>query len=208
MSSSAPTNTETISSASGARGSLVPTSFHDDSYMLVKQAYSPIAMDTKSEPPSPDYTPSTPHTNKELEPLDTSKIRVTSSPSTTPPTNLTTLPSSQQPPLTQTLPTPTPPRLFYYRGTARMAVHTHPTLSPGLSDRLTKAMALSPSSFHNRYISSYETQSSSSSSSLTLPSRKRYRGTSKLIADIETKSDESKEEGIDSESEEVASEDQ
>ncbi|GKC75449.1 hypothetical protein Tco_1126223, partial [Tanacetum coccineum] len=47
-------------------------------------------------------------------------------------------------------------------------------------------MALSPSSFHNRYISSYETQSSSSSSSLTLPSRKRYRGTSKLIADIET----------------------
>ncbi|GKC63118.1 hypothetical protein Tco_1095716 [Tanacetum coccineum] len=55
-----------------------------------------------------------------------------------------------------------------------MAVHTQPTLSPGLSDRLTEEMALSPSLFRKRYRSSYDT-SSSSSSSPTLISRKRYR---------------------------------
>ncbi|GJT14220.1 hypothetical protein Tco_0861262 [Tanacetum coccineum] len=67
-------------------------------------------------------------------------------------------------------------------------------------------MILSPPSFRKRYKSPYET--SSSSSSLTLPSRKRYRGTSELIADTKTECDESEDEGTDSKSEEAASEDQ
>ncbi|GKB32682.1 hypothetical protein Tco_0872083 [Tanacetum coccineum] len=56
--------------------------------------------------------------------------------------------------------------------TARMAVRTQPTLSLGISARIAEASALSPSSFCKRYRSSYET---SSSSTLTLPGRKRYR---------------------------------
>ncbi|GKE29227.1 hypothetical protein Tco_1444611, partial [Tanacetum coccineum] len=76
-----------------------------------------------------------------------------------------------------------------------MAVRTQPTLSPSISARVTEAMALSPSSFHKRYISSYETPSSSASpaSSLTLPIRK---------------SEESEEKGPGSESEEAAFEEQ
>ncbi|GJT09124.1 hypothetical protein Tco_0843586 [Tanacetum coccineum] len=67
-------------------------------------------------------------------------------------------------------------------------------------------MTLSPPLFRKRYKSSYKT--SSSSSSPTLPLWKRYQGTSELIADTETDSDESEEESIDSESEEATSEDQ
>ncbi|GKG43661.1 hypothetical protein Tco_0482754, partial [Tanacetum coccineum] len=57
------------------------------------------------------------------------------------------------------------------------AVHTQPTLSPGLSARVTEAMTLSPPSFRKRYGSSYETPSSSASpaSSLTFPLRKTYQ---------------------------------
>ncbi|GKC82568.1 hypothetical protein Tco_1138285 [Tanacetum coccineum] len=71
-------------------------------------------------------------------------------------------------------------------------------------------MALSPSSFRKRYISSYATPSSLSSppSLPTLTSRKRYQGTYKLIAYTETESDESEDKGTDSESEEAALEDQ
>ncbi|GKG18443.1 hypothetical protein Tco_0372741 [Tanacetum coccineum] len=68
-----------------------------------------------------------------------------------------------------------------------MAVRTQPTLSPGMSARIAEAAALSPSSFCKRYRSSYET---SSSSSLTLLVRKRYRGTSELILDTDSKEDE------------------
>ncbi|GKG46578.1 hypothetical protein Tco_0501424, partial [Tanacetum coccineum] len=68
-------------------------------------------------------------------------------------------------------------------------------------------MTLSPPSFRKRYKSPYKT-SSSSSSSLTLPLRKRYRGTSELIDDTNTECDESEDEGTDSKSEEAASEDQ
>ncbi|GKA87846.1 hypothetical protein Tco_0809610 [Tanacetum coccineum] len=103
-----------------------------------------------------------------------------------------------------------------------MAVRTQPTLSLGYSANLTEAMTLSPSSFRKRYISSYETPSSSASpaSSLTLPVRKRYRGTFELILDTKTKgneseaegtgseSEESEDEGPDSKGEEAASEDQ
>ncbi|GKF79528.1 hypothetical protein Tco_0235096, partial [Tanacetum coccineum] len=113
---------------------------------------------------------------------------------------------------TQTSATSTPPRAFYYRSTARKAVHMQPTLSPSYSAKLTKAMTLSPSSFHKRYRSSYETPSSSSlsspASSLTLPARKRYQGTSEFIADTNTKSEESEGESTDLENEEAAFEDQ
>ncbi|GJS72194.1 hypothetical protein Tco_0705035 [Tanacetum coccineum] len=59
---------------------------------------------------------------------------------------------------------------------------------PGHVSRIAKAAALSPSSFYKRYRSSYET---SSSSSLTLPTRKRYRGTSELILDTKTEDESS-----------------
>ncbi|GJZ82429.1 hypothetical protein Tco_0647602, partial [Tanacetum coccineum] len=97
-----------------------------------------------------------------------------------------------------------PSRAFYYRSTARMAVRTQPTLSPGYLAKLSKVMILSPSSFRKRYISSYETPSSSASPalSLTLPIRKRYYGTSDPILDTETKGDESEAEGTGSKSEE------
>ncbi|GJV36674.1 hypothetical protein Tco_1409151 [Tanacetum coccineum] len=57
-----------------------------------------------------------------------------------------------------------------------------------MSARIAEAAALSPSSFRKRYRSSDET--SSSSSSLTLPVRKRYRGTSELILDTDSEGDE------------------
>ncbi|GJS92393.1 hypothetical protein Tco_0799361 [Tanacetum coccineum] len=228
-SSSAPIDTKTISSTSGARGSPVLTPSPDDPYMLARQAYSPTALDTESEPfgdpseteepqllsptsvpPSPDYTPTTPHTDDESESFETSETRVTSSPSTTLPVDPTLPSSPQRPLLTQTSPTSTPPESLYYRSTARMAVCTQPTLYPGYSTKLTEAIALSPSLFHKRYRSSYETPSSSSSpaSSPTLPLQKRYEGTSKLITDTETESTESEDEDTDSKDEETTPEGQ
>ncbi|GJR96637.1 hypothetical protein Tco_0268811, partial [Tanacetum coccineum] len=44
------TDSETISPIDEALGSLVFTPFPDDPYMLVRQAYSPTAPDTESEP--------------------------------------------------------------------------------------------------------------------------------------------------------------
>nr|GEY57462.1 hypothetical protein [Tanacetum cinerariifolium] len=55
-----------------------------------------------------------------------------------------------------------------------------------MSARVEKAAALSPSSFHKRYKSSYKTPSPSSS--LTISIHKRYRGTSELIEDTEEES--------------------
>ncbi|GKG60163.1 hypothetical protein Tco_0609827, partial [Tanacetum coccineum] len=54
-----------------------------------------------------------------------------------------------------------------------------PTMSPGLSARVIKAITLSPSSF-----------------------RKRYQGTSELVEDTETEVEELEAEGTDSEKEE------
>ncbi|GKE72839.1 hypothetical protein Tco_1534880 [Tanacetum coccineum] len=71
-----------------------------------------------------------------------------------------------------------------------MIVRTQPTLSSDMSARIAEVAALSPSSFHKRYRSSYETSSSSSSSSLTLLVWKRYRGTSELILDTNREGDE------------------
>ncbi|GKE72895.1 hypothetical protein Tco_1534936, partial [Tanacetum coccineum] len=81
-----------------------------------------------------------------------------------------TTPLSLDHPLTHVSPTPTPARVSFHRKTAHMVVLTQPTLSLGMSARIAEATALSPSSFHKRYRSSYET-----SSSLTLPGQKRYR---------------------------------
>ncbi|GJS91665.1 hypothetical protein Tco_0774301 [Tanacetum coccineum] len=93
-----------------------------------------------------------------------------------------TTPLSPDHPLTHVSPTPTPTRVLFHRRTARIVVCPQPTLSPGMSARIAKAAALSLSSFRKTYRSSYET---SSSSSLTLPVWKRYRGTSKLILDTD-----------------------
>nr|GEY39374.1 hypothetical protein [Tanacetum cinerariifolium] len=56
-----------------------------------------------------------------------------------------------------------------------------------MSAQIAEAAALSPSLFCKRYRSSYEI-SSSSSSPLTLPIRKRYQGTSKLVEDTKDES--------------------
>ncbi|GKB36937.1 hypothetical protein Tco_0881879 [Tanacetum coccineum] len=93
-----------------------------------------------------------------------------------------TAPLSPSHPLTHVLPTPIPTRVSFHRRTARMAMRTQPTLSPGMSAQIAEIATLSPSSFHKMYRSSYET----SSSSLTVLVRKIYRGTSQLILDTDS----------------------
>nr|GEW62657.1 hypothetical protein [Tanacetum cinerariifolium] len=174
---SAPTVPETITPTNRANDSLVITHLHDDPYMLIRQAYTPIVTDTDSEPlkdpietketqplspmatplvldytlSSPDYTSNKPHSDEDSEPIVASETR---------------------------------------------------TASP--SAKVIEAMVLSPSLFRKRYRSSYETHSSSASPALspTLPIRKRYRGTSESILDTKTEEDESEAEGTDLEIEE------
>nr|GEU51753.1 hypothetical protein [Tanacetum cinerariifolium] len=126
-------------------------------------------------------------TDVEFEVSKPSDTRITSSHSSASSDSTAPLPPDH--PLTQASPTPTPTRVSFHRRTARMAVRTQPTLSPSMSARIAKVAALSPSSFCKRYRSSYETPSPSSS--LTLPIRKRYRGTSELILDTETEGESS-----------------
>nr|GFA38302.1 hypothetical protein [Tanacetum cinerariifolium] len=75
--------------------------------------------------------------------------------------------------------------------TARMAMHVSPTMSPGLFASIAEVAAMSDSGFHKRFRSSYD--SSPSSNFLV---RKRYRGTSKLILDIDSEGDELGEEEV------------
>ncbi|GJT84095.1 hypothetical protein Tco_1058437 [Tanacetum coccineum] len=193
----------------------VPSS--DDPYLIVGQAHTPAAIDTESEPeeapleteelqplaarttpPSSkhtptlhDLTPVSPLIDEEFEASKPSDTRITSSHSTTLSNSTTSL--SPDHPLTQTSPTPTLSWHLYYCRTARMAVRTQPAMSLGLSAKMIEAMTLPPLSFRKRYRSSYETPSSSSSSlssSPTLPIRKRYRRTSKLVEDTETEVEE------------------
>ncbi|GJY25431.1 hypothetical protein Tco_0400157 [Tanacetum coccineum] len=98
-----------------------------------------------------------------------------------------TIPFSPDHSLTHVSPTPTPTRVSFPYRTARMVVRTQQNLSPGMSARIAEAVALSLSSFRKRYRSSYDT--SSPSSSLTLPVQKRYRGTSELILDTDSERD-------------------
>nr|GEY30953.1 hypothetical protein [Tanacetum cinerariifolium] len=90
--------------------------------------------------------------------------------------------------------------------TARMAVRTQPTLSPGMSARITKTAALSSSLFCKRCRSSYET--SSPSSSPILPIWKRYQGTSELVEDTNDESSDSNTKKEGSEDEDPGSEDE
>nr|GEW19220.1 hypothetical protein [Tanacetum cinerariifolium] len=83
------------------------------------------------------------------------------------------------------LPDSTPPTLVsILRRTARMVVCVPPTMSPGLYASIAEVAAMFDSAFRKRFRSSYE--SSPSSSSPDLPSRKRYRGTSELVEDDES----------------------
>ncbi|GKD85069.1 hypothetical protein Tco_1356223, partial [Tanacetum coccineum] len=110
---SAYTALETTIPIDRSRDTSVITPFHDDPYVLVRQAYTPIATDIESEPfeeiqplssraapLSPDYTSASPyytsdtsHSDGESEPMEASKTR-TASPSDS------TLPLSPDHPLT------------------------------------------------------------------------------------------------------------
>ncbi|GKA73849.1 hypothetical protein Tco_0780151 [Tanacetum coccineum] len=136
-SSSAPTDSETISPTDGARGSPVFTPFPDDPYMLVRHAYSPTTPDTEFEP---------------LEaPLETRK----------------------------------PHLLFPHISTA---ISPKTTTYLDITYPYTSMSILLPQyCMDGRAYTAHPTPSSSSSpaSSPTLPSQKRYWGTSKLIVDTE-----------------------
>ncbi|GJU52363.1 hypothetical protein Tco_1226077 [Tanacetum coccineum] len=75
---------------------------------------------------------------------------------------------------------------FEPSGTRTVSSHSLDSTAP-LSARIVEATALSPSFFRKRYRSSYET---SSSSSPTLPTRKRYQVTFELILDTNSEGDE------------------
>nr|GEW19600.1 hypothetical protein [Tanacetum cinerariifolium] len=100
-----------------------------------------------------------------------------------------TAPLSPDHPLTHT----TPVLVYVVRKTARMAVCVPPVMSPSLSASVAEMAAMS----------SYD-----SSPSPTLPVRKRYRGTSKIILGTNSEADEEVEESLysDSESEDVEDE--
>ncbi|GJU63334.1 hypothetical protein Tco_1245169 [Tanacetum coccineum] len=90
----------------------------------------------------------------------------------------------------------TPPVLVpILRRTACMAVCVPHVMSSGLSAGMAEVAAMSESSFHKRFRSSYE--SSPYVSPPDLPSRKRYRGTSELVEDSDDEEDEEIEESMD-----------
>ncbi|GJX45292.1 hypothetical protein Tco_0261968 [Tanacetum coccineum] len=200
----------------------------NDPYLIVRQAHTPTTIDIESEPeeasletnefyplvartlpPSSDHTPISfdstpvsPLTDEEFEASEPSDTKITSSYSIAPLDSTTPLSLNHS--LSQTSPAAT--QVSYYCSTIHMVVRTQPTLSPGMSARIAKATALSPSSFCKRYKSFYETPSPSSSS--TLPIRKRYQGTSKLVKDIEDESSDSDTEREGSEDEGPGSEEE
>nr|GEU45672.1 hypothetical protein [Tanacetum cinerariifolium] len=152
----------------------------------------PIDTETPESPytiasptPLPDSTPPECHTEA-LEDSNTSDARSTSSNSTTP--------LSPDHPLTRTSPTPAPTRPSFHHRIACMTAHAQPIMSHGHSARVAEEMALPDSTPYKRYRSSYE---SSSSSSPSLLARKRYRGMSKLILDMNSEQDEIGEEDTD-----------
>nr|GEX86178.1 hypothetical protein [Tanacetum cinerariifolium] len=135
---------------------------------------------------------------EELESCGTSGARSTSSDSTAP--------LSPDHPLTHT----TPALVSILCRTACMAVRVSLAMSPGLSAGIAEVEAMSDLAFHKRFRSSYDSLPSS-----TLPVRKRYRGTSKLIlgtdseeveesSDSHSKSEGAKDEGPIAEDEDPA----
>ncbi|GJS71446.1 hypothetical protein Tco_0704287 [Tanacetum coccineum] len=169
MSTPAYVDSETITQDDRAQSSRVHVPLPDDPYVAVRQAQ---LVDTESEP---EEAPSeaeelqslgsrVPFMGEELEAVKPSRTRIDSSHSSA--SSDSTTPLSPNHPLTHVSPTPTPTRVSFHQRTKRMAVCTQPTLSSGMSARIAETAALSPSSFHKRYRSSYETSSSSSSSTL------------------------------------------
>ncbi|GJY24305.1 hypothetical protein Tco_0397963, partial [Tanacetum coccineum] len=111
-----------------------------DFHLIVGQAHTPATVDTESEP---EEAPSETEEFEASKPLDT---RITSPYSTAP--SDSTIPLSLDHPLAQTSLALT--RASFHRKTARMAVRTQPTLSPGMSAQIAEVAALSPSSFRKR----------------------------------------------------------
>ncbi|GJZ46626.1 hypothetical protein Tco_0594222 [Tanacetum coccineum] len=102
---------------------------------VITETEEPQSLPITSTPiPLPDYTSATPHSDEESEPMEASETRIASPHSTTSPSSSTS-PLSPDHLLTQTSPTLAPSRAFFYRSTARMAMRTQPTLSPGISAR-------------------------------------------------------------------------
>ncbi|GKB74934.1 hypothetical protein Tco_0936346 [Tanacetum coccineum] len=149
--------------------------------MLVRQAYLPIALDTESKPLED------PLETKEPQPL---------SPTSAPPSLDYTLAipytSNELKPF-ETFET----RVTSHYSTSRShftTISLEATTYPDITYPYTSTIILLPQycTDGRAYISSYETPSSSSSP--TLPSRKRYRGTYEIIADTKSESDESEDE--------------
>nr|GEZ68729.1 hypothetical protein [Tanacetum cinerariifolium] len=173
MSTPAYVDSETITQFDGAQSSRVPVPLPNDPYVAVRQARL-VDTDTESDPEeasskveeSQPFGSRVPLMTEEFEAFDPSGTRTITSHSPV---------SSDS----------TAPDRKYAR-----AYSIDPI--PGMPARIAEAAALSPSSFRKRYRSSYETPSPSSSpsSSPTLPVRKRYRGTSKLILDTDSEGDE------------------
>nr|GEY35703.1 hypothetical protein [Tanacetum cinerariifolium] len=166
----------------GRRSSELPSAvlLPEVPYEAIRQAYL-VGMDTESKPFEGEArTPESPHIVapptchvEESESSGTFDARSTSLDSTAP-----LLPDH---PLTHTTPALVP----ILRRTLRMAVRVPPAMSPGLSAGIAEVAAMSDSAFGKRFRSSY-----CSSPSPTLPVRKRYRGTSKLILGTDSKEDE------------------
>nr|GEX19349.1 hypothetical protein [Tanacetum cinerariifolium] len=163
----------------------------NDPYVAVRQTHL-VNTDTESDPEEApleveDSQPlgsRVPFMGKEFEASDPSSTRIVSSHSLA--STDSTAPLSPDHLLTHVSPTPTPTRALFYHRTARMTMRAQPVMSPGHSSRVAEAMALSDTAFRKKYRSSYETPTPS----LTLPVRKRYRGTSKLILDTDSEGDE------------------
>ncbi|GKE21976.1 hypothetical protein Tco_1433488, partial [Tanacetum coccineum] len=205
MSTPAYVDSESITQADGAQSSRVPIPLPDDPYVAVSQAQL-VDTDTESDP---EEAPSeveelqlvcsrVPFMGKEFKAFEPSGTRTDSSHSLA--SSDSTAPWLPDHLLTHVSPTPTPTRASFHHRTTCMTVRAQLAMSPGLSASMTEAMALSDSAFRKRYRSSYEIPSSSSS--LALPIRKRYKGTSEdesLDADDERERLDDEDHGLDDE---------
>ncbi|GKF10718.1 hypothetical protein Tco_0048644, partial [Tanacetum coccineum] len=152
MSTPSYVDSETITQADGAQSPRVPVLLPDDPFVVVRQAQL-VDTDTESdleEAPSEieESQPlgsRVPLMSEEFEASKPSGTRTVSSHSLV--SSDSTAPLSPDHPLTHVSPTPTPSRVSLHHRTARMALHTQPTLSLCMSSRIPEASALSLSSF-------------------------------------------------------------
>nr|GEY93606.1 hypothetical protein [Tanacetum cinerariifolium] len=176
----------------GRRSSELPSApLLEDPYKAIRPAYL-VGTDTEPKPfegeaetlkSSHIVSPPSCHV-EESEGFGTSGVRSTSSDSIAP--------LSPDHPLIHTTPALVP---ILCRIT-RMAMRVSPAMSPGLSAGIAEVEIMYELVFHKRFMSSYDSLPSS-----TLPVRKRYRGTSELILDTDSKEDEEVEESLDYDSE-------